>query len=312
MLSRKRKLQKKSRRKTKKHKKPRKIRRKKTKAFRKYKRKKTRRRKNKMKGGGGCKNYKNKCDCLSGTNDSGVPCAWLKHKDYNQKCQNIGKVKTALPTVKKEYIVPLEGYKYGLDSETRDCYRKHTNVDEANLNIDEDTIEYQSELLDNVLPWEDKDYKKSTKYTLKEPQGKEKLGNIFKKHIPKALRSGVHQLARETGCNHLYKTHKSNLVDCRECVNHKNVGDTPCVFFTDPDRGRDPECHNEGKKDKLEKDGWTSTTKEECDDAYRDEHKGIINVSHRAIDKKLHKKAAKKGKAVRVAVKTLSPTARKY
>ena len=51
MLSRKRKLQKKSRGKTKKHKKPRKIRRKKTKAVRKYKRKKTRRRKKKMKGG---------------------------------------------------------------------------------------------------------------------------------------------------------------------------------------------------------------------------------------------------------------------
>ena len=267
--TRKRTLQKKSRRKTKKQKKSRKIRRKKT---RKYKRKKTRRRKKKMKGGGGCKNYKNKCDCLSSTNKHGVPCAWSKGK-HDPPCHNINKVKKFQRFDNKEsYIVPLERYKYGLDSETKDCYKK--NNETAPPNYDKEATRYQ-----NLIEQAKKNEKDKMPYKM--PWEDEKSGFKLKhknitKVIPKVLRRKLfHQ--KETGCNHLYHAHRSNQVDCTECVNHKNLGGTDCVFFTDPNGYRDPECHNIGKKDELEKDGWRSTTKEQCDNAYRESHKGIIN-----------------------------------
>ena len=104
MLSRKRKLQKKSRRKTKKYKKPRKIRRRKT---RKYKRKKTRRRKKK---GGGilkdlkklskrCSQWKNCEDCLNNQYQSEKNCHWYTGTNPDKliegkRCQSYAKLAT--------------------------------------------------------------------------------------------------------------------------------------------------------------------------------------------------------------------------
>ena len=126
MLSRKRKLQKKSRRKTKKHKKPRKIRRKKT---RKYKRKKTRRRRKKMKGGWmkKCSQYKNCNDCLNESKEE-KNCHWYTGTDPDKfipgkRCQSYEKLAKPRKDDKFKYIVDLATK---LEQESAEKYRGDT------------------------------------------------------------------------------------------------------------------------------------------------------------------------------------------